>query len=273
MTEYLFSRFIYLDTNIISHFVKNENLWPKFHDYLKDSSLTLAVGGGQVSELSDAKSLIEDLARFLVSVPTGIIKNWDNIIAEEVEAHPDFRTVSLLMYPLNAILLEDNGFSKLLDFFGSASLSNARADQLNHAKQMLSRHSELKSNFPPASSGRYEKEQANDFAMAQVLQWLVYDHRDFLEEMQKDISLLNIEVFKSIRMFAYVMFYKYYLGQRDPNKLSDFGDLFHLFPLPYCAIVVLERDLANVLSQIKTTQPILGDTQLFNIDFINQFEG
>jgi hypothetical protein len=272
MTEYTFSRFIYMDTNIISHFVKNEHLWSNVFEYLQASGLTLGVGGGQVSELSDAKSLLTDLARFLVSVPTGIIKNWDEIIAEEVDTHPESRTASLLMYPLNAILLEDNGFTNLLNFLNSKTLSDAREDQLKHARQMKSQHKKLKSNFPPASSGKYKRSQANEFAMAQVFQWLSYDHRDFLLKIQQDISQLNIEVFQSIRLFAYVLFYKYYMGQRDPNKLSDFGDLFHLFPIPYCEVAVMERDLANVLNQIKNTQAILGDTEIVDIDFIKRFE-
>lgn len=64
-------------------------------EFLTDSGLTLGLGVGQISELSDAKSLPPNLARFLVSVPTGILKNWDEIISEEVEAHPSHRTDSL----------------------------------------------------------------------------------------------------------------------------------------------------------------------------------
>jgi hypothetical protein len=272
MTEYTFSRFIYLDTNIISHFVKNEHLWSKFFEYLKESRLTLGVGGGQASELSDARSLLTDLARFLVSVSTGIVKNWDEIISEEVEAHPSIRSASLLMYPLKAILLEENGYPNLLNFLTSNALSDARKDQLQHARQMKNQHDKLKSNFPPSSSGKYVRGQADEFAMAQVFQWLAYDHRKFLLEIQQNISLFNIDVFQSIRLYAYVIFYKYYLGQREPNKLSDFGDLFHLFPIPYCEIAVMERDLANILNQIKDTQDILGGTEILDIDFVRKFE-
>lgn len=271
ITDYTFSRFVYLDTNIVSHFLKNEATWPRFRDYLTESGLTLGIGGGQVSELSDAKSLLPDLARFLVSVPTGILKNWDEIISEEVEAHPSPRTTSLLMYPLNAILLEDNGFENLLQFLNSEALSDARRDQIRHAEQMWAQHTKLKPNFPPSKSGKYDRSQAGEFAEGQVFQWLSYDHRQFLQEIQRDVTKLNISVFQSIRLYAYVLFYKYYLGEREPKKLSDFGDLFHLFSIPYCEIAVMERDLANVLSQIKNTQEILGGTEIHNIDFVQRF--
>ncbi len=267
-----FSRFMYFDTNIISHFVKNEHLWSKLSTFLRDSGLTLGVGAGQVSELSDAKSLLSDLARFLVNVPTGIIKNWNQIVAEEVTAHPCTGSVALLMYPLNAILFKEDGFTDLLRFLNSKELSDARRNQLQHAEKMKEQHRKLKLNFPPLRSGKYDRSQADEFAMAQVFQWLSYDHRQFLLEIQKDISRLNEKAFQSIRLYAYVVFYKYYLGQREPNKLSDFGDLFHLFPIPYCEIAVMERDLANVLNQIKDNQEILEGTEVLDIDFVRRFE-
>lgn len=271
ITDYTFSRFVYLDTNIVSHFLKDEATWPRFRDYLTVSGLTLGIGGGQLSELSDAKRLLPDLARFLVSVPTGILKNWDEIISEEVEAHPSPKTASLLMYPLNAILIEDNGFENLLQFLNSGALSDARRNQRRHAKQMWAQHTKLKPNFPPSQSGKYNRSQAGEFVERQVFQWLSYDHRQFLLEIQRDITKLNISIFQSIRLYAYVLFYKYYLGKREPKKLSDFGDLFHLFSIPYCEIAVMERDLANVLNQIKNTQEILGGTEIHNIDFVQRF--
>lgn len=270
MTEYSFSRFIYLDTNIVSHFSKDESLWPRLFDFLKDNDLTVGIGAGQVAELSDARRLHTDLARFMVSVPTGIIKNWDEIIAEEVQAHPKRRTDSLLMYPLNAILLEENGFEKLVQFLSSKPLAEARDDQLRHAGRMARRHSKLKKNFPPKPSGSYTRRQADEFSEAQVLQWLAQIHRGFLKQFQDDIERLILDVFLSIRLFGYVIFYKYYLGQREPKKLSDFGDLFHLFAIPYCEIAVMERDLCHTLNQIKRNHAILESTDIHDIDFLQK---
>jgi hypothetical protein len=64
-----------------------------------------------------------------------------------------------------------------------------------------------------------------------------------------------------------VIFYKYYLGQREPKKLSDFGDLAHLFVLPYCELAVMERDLCNVLNQIKRNQDTLKTTIVRDVNF------
>jgi hypothetical protein len=270
MTEYSFSRFVYLDTNIVSRFSKDESLWPRLFDFLRNNDLTVGIGAAQISELSDARRLHRDLARFLVSVPTGIIKNWDEIITEEVHAHPERRTDSLLMYPLNAILLEENGFERLVRFLSSKPLASARDDQLHHARRMAKRHARLKRNFPPKPSGSYTRRQADEFAEAQVLQWLAQTHRKFLEQFQDDVERLHPEVFLSIRLFGYVIFYKYYLGRREPKKLSDFGDLFHLFAIPYCELAVMERDLCDTLNQIKRNHAILESTDIQNIDFLQR---
>lgn len=271
MTQYSFSRFVYIDTNIISVLCKDESLWPSLFDFLRDNGLTLGIGMGQVAELADAKRLHQQVARFLISVPTGVVKNLNEIVDEEVQAHPRNRTSSILMYPLNAILLEERGFERLIQFLSSRPLLEAREEQLRHAQQMSGRHARLKRNFPPNSSGSYSRNQADKFAEMMVVQWLSQTHRGFLEQFRDDIEGFHSEVFLSIRLYALVIFYKYYLGRREPKRLSDFGDFFHLFPIPYCEIAIIERDLCETLNQVKRNHTILDSTDIENIDFLKRF--
>jgi len=271
MSDYTFSRFVYFDTNIISHLAKNKHLWPKLFDFLTQNDLTLGVSGAQVSELSDAKSLHQILAEMFVLIPSATVKTWDVILTEEVNAHPQKRTVSLLGYPLNALLLEPDGVQKLQDFLASKKLNRARKDQLCHARQSAKRHTKLKGNFPPTKTGKYAREQADEFASMQVMQWLGDTHRDFIKGFQRNIESFHPEIFLSVRLFAHVIFYKYYLGQREPNKISDFGDLAHLFVIPYCELAVMERDLCNVLNQIKRNQDTLTSTVIRDIDFFEDW--
>ena len=170
------------------------------------------------------------------------------------------------------MLLEDGGIGKLYEFLSSEQLADVRRQQLLFAQQMGARHAHLKGNFPPTKSGKYVRKQSNEFADIQVMQWLVGDHRGFLEAMRADISAFHPEVFLSIRLYAHVLFYKYYLGNREPRKLSDFGDLGHLFYIPYCELAVMERDQCNVLNQIKCNHDILEGTSIKNIDFLAQWD-
>jgi len=265
MQAHTFSRFVYFDTNILSHFAKNKQLWSKLSEFLTENDLTLAVSV-QVAELSDAKSLHQSLTELFVSVPSALVKSWDVILNEEVKAHPEKRTETLLTYPLNAIIFD--GVQKLRDFFSSKNLRDARKDQLENAQQYAKRHTDLKGNFPPSKTGKYTREQADEFAWIQVMQWLGDTHRDFLASFQNNIKNFRPEVFLSVRLFAHLIFYKYYLGRREPNKISDFGDLSHLFLIPYCDLAIMERDLCNVLNQIKRHQDTLASTIVRDIDFV-----
>jgi hypothetical protein len=270
-TEYTFSRFVYFDTNILSHLAKNKHLWRPLFDFLQQNDLTLGISGAQAVELSDVKGLHRELIALFLGVPSAILKPWDIILEEEVKAHPQKRDDTLLFYPLNAMLLEVNGVGKLQDFLSSQKLSIARKDQLNHAQQMAGRHAQLKNNFPPSKTGKYTRGQANEFAWMMVMQWLASNHHNFLAGFQDNVENLHSEVFLSIQIFVNVIFYKYYLGQREPKKHSDFGDLAHLASIPYCKLAVMERDLCNILNQIKLHQDTLKSTIVRDIDFFKDW--
>ncbi len=271
MSDHTFSRFAYFDTNILSQLAKDRNLWPGLAAYLLDNDLTLALGS-QAAELSDVPRLHDALSNMLVSVPAAVIKTWDTVLDEELAAHPGRRADTLLAYPLNALIIEEGGPAKLWDFLSSHGLSQARQGQREAASHLPARLALLKSNFPPASDGKYKKEQAPLFAFALTIQWLSAQpqHRRFLQQYTADVTQFRDTVFKSVRLHAYVIYYKYYLGGRTPEP-SDFGDLSHLYALPYCPIVVVERDMANVLRQVQRHDDVLSSTEVLDIDFLKRF--
>jgi hypothetical protein len=207
----------------------------------------------------------------LVSVPSAVIKQWDVVLAEEVMAHPKTRSESLLLYPLNALLLESGGPAQIQEFLDSTDLRDARSGQREAAARLPGRHAELKDNFPPGPGGAYLKDQAPFFASVLTMQWLAGTHLSFLQQFRDNIEGFREQTIKSVRLYALALYYKYYLGSREPKKPSDFGDLFHLYALPYCTLAVVERDLANVLAQIKRNDTVLDTTEIRDIDFIRGF--
>ncbi|MFA6055018.1 MAG: hypothetical protein WC769_06565 [Thermodesulfovibrionales bacterium] len=266
-----FSRFVYLDTNILSYIAKDSTLWSPLLDYLIGNDFTLGVGTSQIVELADATRLHASLADLFTMVPSALLKTPDQILSEEVSAHPNRRVDSLLSYPLNALFLEKGGPAKIEAFLSSGSLAAGRARQKRLAAAALQRYRELKNNFPLHRSGKYTVSQSASFASAMVIQWLADEYRDFIERFKDDASELHTDTFLSLRAYGLVIYYKYYIGRREPLKPSDFGDLGHSYFLPYCEIVVVERDLANVLFQIKQGTDVLSNTRVETIDFIRSF--
>ena len=263
-----FTHFVYFDTNIYSHLAKNVSLWNPMRDYLLKHDLSNSLSSANLSELADAPFLYDNLINLLLSFPTSVIKTWDKILDEEINSHPKNRNDTLLLDPIIRLAIKENGREELKSWFTSKELHSARKEQLEYAKQVNSYHKKLKKNFPPSSSGKYIRQQADEFADSIAIQWLSSTHRNFLRKFKDDASNLNIKVFQSIRIFGLVNFYKYYLGNRNINKLSDFGDFAHLYSIPYCDLVIIERDLCNILNQIKKNHDILQNTTIKNIDFL-----
>ncbi len=260
-----FSRFVYCDTNILSFLARRQEAWPRLARRLIVNDLTLAIGP-QVAELADASQLHRALSAMFVAIPAAIIKTADLVFEEELRAYPHFRTDSLLSYPLNALLYEPDGLEQVAHYLASEPLRDVRRAQQASSRLMLSRHAELRANFPPAKSGRYERHQTEMFSFCHLVQYLAVKDAELLKSVSQDLASFEPSRFRSYRLLSLVLFYKYYLGNRDPVKLSDFADLFSLYALPYCEVVLMEKDLANTLAQIKRADPILANTVVGDID-------
>jgi hypothetical protein len=263
---------MYLDTNIYVHLAQNTQLWDRLAGFLLGNDLCLAFSSGNVAELADWGELHHTLADLLILLPSAAVKTWDVILSEEVEAHPRQRTQSLLLNPFNQLLLEADGHDQLFRSLRSPLLRKARREQLRDAQKMWTVHSRLKSNFPPAKSGRYELDQAEEFAMYMVWQWLAIEHHDFLAAFRSRPQDLRYGVFRSVRLYGLLIFHKYYLAGEQPSKPSDFGDLFHLFQIPYCTLAIMEKNVAHHLSEIKRHHDVLDSTTVRNIDFLTNWD-
>lgn len=266
MAEITFSRFLYPDTNVLGALARDQTKWAPLQAFLHRNDLCLAISMGQVAELSDARHLHRDLGILLSTVPAIVTRTLEQIFEAEVAAYPNERRASILGGYLNEFFLTN----RVEQFLSSAELATARATQRASAEQMASRLEVLKANFPPRADGRYRDDQADEFVWQYVLQWLGQLHPTFLSRFRADASSLSSEPFFSIAIMGYTLFYKYYVHAKKP-KPSDFGDLFHLYAIPYCDLAILERDLTHVLTHIKRNHLVLAKTAIRSIDFFTDW--
>jgi hypothetical protein len=171
------------------------------------------------------------------------------------------------MYYLNTLL----GKSDLARFLSSPELKDARGQQKEAAQQMPGRMTSLKSNFPPLPSGKYSWDQAQLFAWTLTVQSLADTHRSFILQFKNNASEFKADSLRSFQIFAYSLFYKYYLYNKKP-QLSDFGDMHHLAVVPYCNLVILEREMSNTLNHIKRDYGILKGVTITNVDFFKDWK-
>jgi hypothetical protein len=264
--EISFSHFTYFDTNILSILAKKPELWRSLKDFLYRDDLCIAVSGAQVAELSSDTRLHQPLNDLLTAVPSVLIKPAHVILDEEVAAHPHRRTGTLMQFPLNALY----GKQDFAQYLSSPELTDARREQRQTAKIWMQKLEDLKSNFPVAKSGKYRPDQADLFAWVLTIQQLAGSHHEFMQRFQNDVANFNAEVFLSAQIMGYAVFYKYYLAGRTPED-SDFGDMFHLHAMPYCKLVVVERNMCGILNQVKRNHKVLNGVVVKNLKFLNDW--
>lgn len=262
-----FTRFAHFDTNIISNICKDTNQWRPLQDFLHANDLCMGISGAQVAELSNAKHLHESLNTLLTALPSVLIKPAHQVLSEEVRSHPERRIDTLLSYPLNALL----GSSDFGDFLSSGPLADARSEQRLTAPEWIKALDARKSNFPPTNSGKYTKAQADEFTWLLTLQELAVSHLEFLKLFQNDVSSLKAKVFLSQQIMGYVIFYKYYMANEAPKE-SDFGDMFHLYDIPYCKLAIVERNMCGFLNQVKRNHGVLDGVVVMNKDFLTDWK-
>ena len=90
-----------------------------------------------------------------------------------------------------------------------------------------------------------------------------------MKKLNDDGVLLRANAFLSIQLYAYYVYYKYYLDNKIPREVSEFSGLFHLFYFPYCKLIVVERDMCNVLNEIKSDCKVLDGVEVKNADFFS----
>jgi hypothetical protein len=264
--EISFSRFVFFDTNIISNLAKDPSLWGPLQDFLYRDDLCIAVSGPLAAELSSAPGLHGPVNDLLTSVPSALIKTADLILDEEVQAHPQRRSETLMQFSLNQLY----GTQDFARYLSSPELAEAREGQHVGRQVWTQRLEDQKSNFPPSKTGKHKSDQADLFAWCLTIQQLAGSHPEFMQRFKNDVANFKAEVFPSAQIMGYALFYKYYLAGLTP-KDSDFGDMFHLHAMPYCKLVVVERNMCEVLKQIKRNHKALDGVVLKNLKFLKDW--
>ena len=263
--SYYHSECVYLDTNIISIIVEHPEWYSRLFNFLFENHIYIAFSDVLLTELSQAKRKHNDFNTFFTILPSAEIKSFETIIEEEVKSYPKIGTDNLLLRSTNLELDEQT----IASWLSADETKAAREKQLLRAKKMRQHLEIVKTNFPPSNQGKYSRGQAEIFAWMVTAQWLKVSHPDFMRKLNDKRRLLKAEVFPSIQLFAYYVYYKYYLDNRQPKELSDLDCLFHLFYFPYCKLVIVESRMCSILNKIKSHSKILDNAEVTNVDFLS----
>jgi len=269
-------KYLYLDTNILSELAKNENWWDSLKLFITDANLTLAVSGAQLAELSDAVHLHESITNLFWHVPTKAILTWDEILYRRLDEGNLYDPIEIGIFPYLLRNMKDgNPKEQFRIGLSSQKMKEARDIQLSDAKKMQAQILKNKVGFSPNSDGKYKPTQAPEFARQLTIQFCQTSKHLPKKARAELVDLYNqagnkIDHFKAIEVYAHFIFYKYYIAGHSGKKLSDFGDLFHVFYMPFVSLAILEKGMAEILNQIKPNHSILDNVQIENIGYFRK---
>lgn len=255
---------IYLDTNVYNAMVRERGIRAHLSKMVRDlGGAGIGLSETNILELQGASRIHYELVELLKFYPTVLLKRAAVLLDEEVAAYPKGRTGEI-----HTALLFDPGCETkdhpLLSALRDGRIEAAAEDMRRQAKDAPARHAAFRDNFPPTASGKYHRRQAHDFADKLAFQWLAGSHPEFAEKIV-EARTMETSGFKTIRMHAYLMFWRFYLNRRTPNAKSDLGDQAHARFYPYCRAVVVENDAAEALRQIKKHSDLLVGVDIMSL--------
>jgi len=256
---------VYFDKNIISLIVEHSELYRPLFNFLFENHFCIAVSDALLIQLSQETRKQADFNTFFTLLPSDRIKSYEAVIEEEVKSYLEMRADTLSLWSANSAFRNETIASWLI----SDKIKEAQRKQLLNAKKVKHHLESIRSSFPPSNLGKYKIEQAEIFAWMFTVQWLRGNHPQFICKLNENRHLLKAELFPSIQLFAYYVYYTCFLGNKQPRALSELGDLFNLFYFPYCKLIILERDMCSVLNKIKLHSNMLDGVEVANIDFLN----
>lgn len=272
----------YLDTNIYGALIEQPGSWKALRAFLLHNKLLLGVSDTNVLELSSAPRLHIDLARFLLQVPSALLKPATQIMEEEVKAYLNETEVDPLVGPVATLIMEsDDPIGTLVQWlFQEESIMSLRAKMMDQKPAFEKRIRETRENFQPVVDPEKYTEADGPYYAFQ-LTWLQILCKDWpmcarrikgeLQANEKMEPILPPQ-FRGLWLFALAQFYRYYLHPGKPEG-NDYGDFLQVVPVPYCRIAVVEKKLSDELKHIKRDDPVLQHTEIHSLKFLRELTG
>ena len=254
-----------LDTCIISEFFKNkETIGNKIITKFLDEDYFFAYTYQSLVELMKAPDIFNDLFAYMGIMPTHIVKNHNQLFEDELNEYPNLNKIS--PYALNIPMLKEaEYYEKLRDvFYSSKSLQMFKSEE----KEALSILNDLLSWVEkyPSSNGKYFKKDIELWVELVTYKRIMEVKKSILTDfIQKKTSVLEQKKFLSWTMIGYVTFYKFYFKHRKP-RLSDLNDILMSSSYPYVDAVIIEKDMAETLKQIKKRHNFITNLEIMTLD-------
>ena len=121
----------------------------------------------------------------------------------------------------------------------------------------------MKKNYKP-KNGSYSKKEIEFFNYVVSLEQIGLRAKEFAKSKLKNKEVINVNKFPSVKMTAYMVFYKFYPDNRNPEN-SDVFDFIITSICPYIDCIITEGNVCNIINKIKRNHKLLNGIQAFSL--------
>ena len=259
---------IFFDTNILREIIIRKEKWHSISQYLKTENLVIVISAVQFIELYKVKRYHDVVANFLLEMPSLMFRWWTEILKDEVEAFPHTLRVQHLTFP---------SFQEMFSWTDQGNKLRSVLDDPKIGFMWEAMEAEKLQFLPIMTSVSKTRPKNQDFIdqdfelhnFGRVSSDIRKVSKTFIDENKGGLEPSSLEIFSGSFLRASFLYYKHILRGAKPEP-SDLGDYYQTFYIPYCSIVVVEKDMAGILHLLKKERKLLPNTEIKSIRFIRQ---
>jgi len=235
-----------LDTNAISEIVKNEESRTNYFNWSGKNNQLICFTPWSLLELRKDSRVYSTFQEIFSIVPCFMIKPYYHILKEEINNYPNIDHVDPIIFtfdPFNEKVERRLKYILNTLFTNSQILGSEFEWDNNWKTQVLNSILSLKSNFEPKNN--YDSSDANRFVKKALPNYI---HSQFPNKIVNDT--IDPGPFKSVRLLLYVIFYRFYSENRNPEP-QDIFDLMINAATPYMDSAIVEKFQAEIFKKIR----------------------
>ena len=237
----------------------------RFASYIEDYDSVFSLSLIQAIELTKLPQYHDSFAGLILTADAHIFAWWKAIVEEEADRYPGRERVDPLSRPsLASHYRGPNGQSEL-----ALALAGEDIDVIwREFEDQKKRYKPVMDWLPSTVPASLSKSAIDlDFGVHNfgfVIGTLREISPNLVETIEPELAALDEKAFPGAYLHAAYTYYRYILKGMS-SEPSDVPDLHHVFYVPYCWKVIVEKSMAGILHQLKKERGLLSDVEIHSI--------
>ncbi len=259
-----------IDTNVLSNLLKSPKDWIEYlHRAFNIEKTVICYSIFSLSELWYKPDLFQKYLDVFSEFPSAVLDGHESIFVKETDNYQIKKVINPVALTPFAIHEPSMSPRERLAYVLEKSPFIGRTEYWkNSQNKVLESIVGLKENYPPENK-KYTKQEIEFFCFVTGTTQVGLRNKGFADGIMGQKMAIELDRFPSIKTTSYVVFYKFYPDNRNPEP-SDIFDIFISSLLPYVDFFVTERNLKHIINQIQKKHDFLLNVECFTMKQIRE---